>query len=260
MRFNVVTIFPQLITDALKEGIVSQAFKGGQLAVKTVNPRDFATDNHKTVDDRPFGGGDGMVLMIEPLMKAIESLGDERGRVVYLTPQGRKWTDSLAREWAADDRNLTLICGRYAGVDQRVINRYVDEEVSIGDYVLSGGEIPALVLIDSISRLRPGVLGNAESPQKDSFVEGLLEGPVFTRPREHELGAVPSFLMSGNHQEIAAVRKALATVLTGLRRPDLFASSPEMKKMIKKLRQIPASDLKQLGVDEAELSVLEAKA
>lgn len=258
MRFNVITIFPQLISDALKEGVVSQAFKGGQLGVKTVNPRDFSTDNHQSVDDRPFGGGDGMVFMIDPLVKALESLGEARGRVVYLTPQGKKWTDALAREWAARDQNITLICGRYAGIDQRVINRLVDDEISIGDYVLSGGEIPALVLMDSISRLRPGVLGNAESPQKDSFVEGLLEGPVFTRPRQHELGTVPSFLTSGNHQEISAVRAALSRALTLLKRPDLVKGSQEAGSLSKKLRELPAHELKELGVEEADLLKLEA--
>ncbi len=258
MNFNVLTLFPQTIHAALSEGVVGQSFQHGNLTVRTINPRDFTTDNHKTVDDRPFGGGDGMVLLIDPLEKALESLGDTKGKVVYLTPQGKPWSDSLARSWANESINITLICGRYAGIDQRFINEYVDEEISIGDYVLSGGEIPALVLMDSIARFCPGVLGNPASPDAESFSKGLLEGPIFTRPREHRLGQVPDFLLCGNHKHIEAVKSALAHALTALRRPDLLDPKKrnEIRKSVSDLEKIPEKELEAMGVPISEIHKL----
>lgn len=260
MRFQVLTLFPKMIEEALREGVVGQAVGAGQVEVKCVNPRDFATDLHRSVDDRPFGGGDGMVMMLEPLVAALESLGDRKGRVVYLSPQGRPWKDSVARQWAGDGRPVTLICGRYAGVDQRLINHHVDEEISIGDYVLSGGELAALVVIDSMTRLLPNVLGNPDSPQVDSFSQGLLEGPLFTRPRQHALGEVPATLLSGHHARIESYRRALALALTALKRPDLVAveavSNLRVVKAVKELLALPPEELKSLGVKTKELETL----
>lgn len=247
MRFNVISIFPQIITEALRQGVVGQAVIHGPMAVQVVNPRDFSEGSHQRVDDRPFGGGDGMVLMIDPLLKALESLSDQ-GRVVYLSPQGKPWTDRLARDWAKSSQPLTLICGRYAGVDQRFINSHVDDEISIGDYVLSGGELPALVLMDSIARFLPGVLGNAISPHQESFSQDRLEGPVFTRPQNHELGQVPRFLTSGDHRSIERFKQALAVVVTGLRRPDLGSTSEDFKQAMSLLLTLPAGDLEALGL------------
>lgn len=264
MRFQVVTLFPVMIEQALKEGVVGQAVSSGQVQVATVNPRDFTCDVHHSVDDRPFGGGDGMVMMLDPLLEALKSLGEQKGRVVYLSPQGRRWNDSLAREWAKNGQPVTLICGRYAGVDQRFINAHVDEEISIGDYVLSGGELAALVMIDTVSRLMPGVLGNPKSAGSDSFAQGLLEGPVYTRPREHALGAVPATLLSGHHAKIETYRQALALALTALKRPDLLHSLSldakvtlkSVPKAAEQLLALPEEELKSLGLSSAELKSL----
>lgn len=257
MKFRILTILPDLVTAALKEGVVGQSVQNGELQLEIVNPRDFTEDKYHRIDDRPFGGGDGMVMMIDPLVRALKSLADKNGPVVYMSPQGRKWNDNLARSWAKEYSEITLICGRYAGVDQRFINRYVDAEISVGDYVLSGGELAALVVMDTLARHLPGVLGNPLSSERDSFHDGLLEGPSFTRPNQHDLGDVPEFLMSGNHQNIALLRTAISQALTRLRRPDLIQECsvsvtwPEVAQTILKFTE---AEKNSLGFSPIELS------
>lgn len=218
--------------------MVGRAQERGLLEVQSWNPRDFATDNYRTVDERPYGGGPGMVMLIDPLRDAInaaraagaaKSGGAEtnqakatKAKVIYLSPQGTRLDQAKVRELAAGDR-LILLCGRYEAVDERLIEHEVDEEISIGDYVLSGGELAAAVLIDAIGRLQDGALNDAQSAQQDSFSDGLLDCPHYTRPEAHELGNVPAVLMSGDHAAIRRWRKKQALGRTWLRRPDLMA-------------------------------------
>lgn len=236
MRFSVVTLFPDLINEVLKVGVVGQAVANKQIAVEVFTPRSWTHDIHKTVDDRPFGGGDGMVLMSEPLAKCLDHILAEekdseaayKSRRLFLSPQGRRLDHSLVMELSLEE-HLILLCGRYAGVDQRLLNTYDFEEVSIGDYVLSGGELAALVLIDSIGRQKEGVLGHSESSRLDSFAgDGLLEAPCYTRPREWRDQEVPEFLLTGNHAQIAEDRWIVGVVITFMKRPDLL--SDYMKK------------------------------
>lgn len=260
MKFNVISIFPEMINQALSCGVVGRGINNKKLEVQTINLRDFAEDKYQTVDDKPYGGGDGMLLKPEPIAKALASLGikaknfstgkpqntstdapqnntttsDSQNfnshKVVYLSPQGSLWKDSKARIWAKDCKELTLICGRYAGVDQRILDLYVDEEVSIGDYVLSGGELPALSLIDSISRFIPGVLGHEDSANEDSFADCLLEAPQFTRPVVFQALPVPEVLISGDHKKIKKYKKDFALSTTKLKRPDLYKKYLNLKK------------------------------
>jgi len=256
MKFRVVTLFPNYFKTPLEEGVVGQYFSEGQATLALANPRDFAEDNHHSVDDRPFGGGDGMVMMIDPLTKALKSFGDKNGPVVLLSPQGRPWSDELARIWSKEYGEITLICGRYAGLDQRFINRYVDQEVSVGDYILSGGELAALVVIDSLVRHLPGALGNPASSEHDTFRSGLLEGPLFTRPNHHDLGDVPEFLLSGNHQKIAEIRNAISLCLTRLRRPDLLGEKMTMLRwpdLAQSVLQLSEPEKNALGFTPIEL-------
>ncbi len=238
MRIDVVTLFPEFIEASARVGVVGRAQERGLLEVQSWNPRDFATDNYRTVDERPYGGGPGMVMLIDPLRDAInaaraagaaKSGGAEanqakatKAKVIYLSPQGTRLDQAKVRELAAGDR-LILLCGRYEAVDERLIEHEVDEEISIGDYVLSGGELAAAVLIDAIGRLQDGALNDAQSAQQDSFSDGLLDCPHYTRPEAHELGNVPAVLMSGDHAAIRRWRKKQALGRTWLRRPDLMA-------------------------------------
>jgi tRNA (guanine37-N1)-methyltransferase len=226
LRIDVVTIFPGLFEAFLGESIVGIAGRSGVLEVRVHDLRGFTTDRHRTVDDAPYGGGPGMVMKPEPLVAAIEALAGEkqegrRARVALLTPQGRRLDQSQVAELATA-AHLVLVCGRYEGVDQRVIDLAVDEEISIGDYVLSGGEVPAMVLIEALARLLPGVLGNPESAGSDSFEHGLLEGPQYTRPAEFRGRSVPEVLLSGNHAAVARWRSEQADEITRRRRPDLI--------------------------------------
>lgn len=220
LRFTVLTLFPELIHGHLREGVVGRAVARGQVAVTTVDIRDFATDKYKSVDDVPFGGGAGMVMKPEPVARAIESVGPVERRVM-LTPNGRPFRQSDAEAWARLD-SLLLLCGRYEGIDERVTRRYMDDEVSIGDYVLSGGELAALVLIDATVRLVPGVLGNVESAAHESFSHGLLEHPHYTRPAVWRGEAVPEVLLSGHHARIAEWRHRASLLRTLRVRPDLL--------------------------------------
>ena len=258
--FNVITIFPEMITASLQEGLVGQAFAKGKAQLEVVSPRDFTEDQHRTVDDRPFGGGDGMVFLAEPLSRALESLGERRGKVVLLSPQGEMWSDAWAREWAEDPEPVTLICGRYGGVDQRFIERHVDEQVSIGDYILSGGELGALVVMDSVVRLLPQVLGNADSPHQESFVDGLLECPLYSRPREYAGLPVPEVLLSGHHSRIEEFREDVAWVQTWFKRPDLMAgrkgAGARIRQGAERLLKNSSADLESLGLGLAQLENL----
>jgi len=223
MRFDVVTLFPAMVEAVTDFGIVSRAAARGQMKLKTWNPRDYTQDVHRTVDDRPYGGGPGMVMQIEPLRQAIQAArkANPGARVVYMSPQGRLLDQDAVRHFAQQE-GLILLAGRYEGVDERLIEMEVDEEWSIGDYVLSGGELPAMVLVDAVTRLLPGVLGDEDSAQQDSFMDGLLDYPHYTRPEVYEDKAVPPVLLGGNHARIAQWRRQQSLVRTCLRRPDLL--------------------------------------
>jgi len=225
MRFDIISIFPELFAGVLECGILRRARQSGLVDVRLVNLRDFARDRHRSVDDRPYGGGEGMVFMPGPLFEAIEfCLGaerDEKSQVVLMTPQGETWSQNLAAEFATIS-HLILVCGRYEGVDQRVIDSLVDREISIGDFVLSGGEIPAMVVLDSVVRLIPGALGCEDSAVNESFSTGLLDYPQYTRPAEFRGQAVPEVLLSGDHAKIQKWREEQALEKTKRARPELM--------------------------------------
>ncbi len=225
MRFDIITVFPGLFAGVLECGIIRRARQSGLVDIRLVNLRDFARDKHKSVDDRPYGGGEGMVFMPAPLFEAVEfcrrTERDSVCQVILLTPQGRPWSQNLAAEFATSG-HLVLICGRYEGVDQRVIDHLVDREISIGDFVLTGGEIPAMVVVDSVVRLIPGVLGCAESTVNESFSTGLLDYPQYTRPAEYRGYTVPEVLLSGDHARIEKWRKEKAMEKTKQARPELM--------------------------------------
>jgi len=224
MRIDVVTLFPEFVDGCAAIGVVGRAQERGLLQVKTWNPRDFATGNYRRVDERPFGGGPGMVMLIDPLRAAIDAAraaAAELVKVIYLSPQGTRLTQDKVSELAQRDR-VILLCGRYEGIDERLIEHAVDEELSIGDYVLSGGELAAAVVIDAIGRLQEGALNDAQSAQQDSFSDGLLDCPHYTRPERHEWGDVPAVLTCGDHAAIVRWRRQQALARTWQRRPDLL--------------------------------------
>jgi tRNA (guanine37-N1)-methyltransferase len=224
LRFDVITIFPGLVRDAIAYSIPGRASKAGLVDVRVHDLRTWTDDRHHTVDDSPFGGGSGMIFKPEPLARALRSIVDEAGRpdrVVYLTAEGRRLDQSLANALSLQQHHV-LLCGHYRGIDERIRERYVTDEISIGDYVLSGGEFPALVLMDAVIRLIPGAIGDAESALDDSFQNGLLDCPWYTRPREFEGDEVPGVLLNGDHRAIAAWRHERAIERTRARRPDLL--------------------------------------
>ena len=221
LHVDVITLFPEMIEGAANYGVLGQALKSDLLKISTHTPREFAEDRHRTVDDRPFGGGDGMIMLAETLEKSLNKVKHKNSRVIYMSPQGSVLTAQKSRELAQQE-HLVILCGRYGGVDQRILNKYVDEEISIGDYVISGGELGALVVIDAVSRFIPGVLGHADSADKDSFSEGLLEHPNFTRPRQWQEQEVPEVLLSGNHKLIEEWKVKVSALVTMKKRPDLF--------------------------------------
>jgi tRNA (guanine37-N1)-methyltransferase len=223
MRFDVLTLFPELISPFLETGVLGRAVKKGVVDVKLTNIRSFARGPHKVTDDRPYGGGDGMIMKPGPIIRALKSIerADGRSLVILLTPQGEPFEQSMAQELCKADQ-LILICGRYEGVDERVKSGQIDREVSIGDYILSGGELGALVVIDAVSRLVPGVLGGERSSEEDSFTDGLLEYPQYTRPRVFRGQEVPSVLLSGAHEKIRQWRRTQSLKRTLERRPDLL--------------------------------------
>lgn len=224
-RFSFITIHPQFIDAYLKFGVFRAAERQG-LGFSSVNLRSFAVDKHGSIDDAPFGGGDGMVLRVEPLAAAVRSL-PQPAKVIVTSPSGRPWTQADAERYAKAPEDLIFIAGRFAGIDQRFLETFVDDDISLGDFVVSGGELPSLLLADSILRLIPGVLGNAQSPEEDSFgpgLAGMLEYPLYTRPLEFEGKPVPEVLLSGDHKAIAKWRQSEALKKTERLRPDLLAS------------------------------------
>ncbi len=224
MRVDIVGLFPEFVAQMASHGVVARAQARGLLSIHGWNPRDHAEGSYRRVDDRPFGGGPGMVMLIDPLRAALQAARAADPAPVtttYLSPQGRPLTQAGVRELAGRGR-LLLLCGRYEGIDERLVASEVDEELSIGDYVLSGGELAAAVIIDAVARLQPGALNDAESAAQDSFGDGLLDCPHYTRPLEHALGGVPEVLLSGNHAEIARWRRMQALGRTWQRRPELL--------------------------------------
>lgn len=223
MRVDIFTIFPGILGAPLRESLLGKAIQAGIIDVRVHDLRAFAdpSDPHRAIDDASFGGGPGMVMKPEPVFAAVESLGSDRGRTILLSPGGRRLDQAFARE-LADERRLVLICGRYEGVDERVVRGLPAEEVSIGDYVLSGGEVAALVVLEAVTRLVPGVIGREESLERDSFEDGILDHPHFTRPREFRGMAVPDVLVSGDHAAIERWRRSAALEKTRRNRPDLL--------------------------------------
>ena len=230
MRFDIITIFPEFFRETFDYGIIRRACAAGLVKIEAHDLRGWATDKHHVVDDRPFGGGDGMVLKPEPIFAAVEQFAgtarredyDAQTRVILLSPQGRVLTQSLAGDLSKNAKHIVLICGRYEGVDERVAEALVTDEISIGDYILSGGEPAAIVLLDAIVRLLPGALGSETSAVNESFAEGLLDCPQYTRPPEFRGMRVPDVLLSGNHGEIARWRREAALDKTRRKRPDLL--------------------------------------
>ncbi len=277
MRFEIVTIFPQFFEGPFNFGVLRRALDGGLVRVGIHNLREFTTDRHQTVDDRPFGGGEGMVLKPEPIFRAVESMGiaekkardTTRESVVLLSAQGKPFTQAVAREMAAIER-VVLLCGRYEGVDERVNDLVADSELSIGDYVISGGELAAAIIVDAVSRLLPGVLGNEDSTRYESFASqaqaagdavgmsprstcdsgGLLDYPHYTRPQEFRGGSVPQVLSSGNHEEIRRWRRRQSLAKTLRNRPELLteaALSEEDRELLKELKGKQPGSAKHLG-------------
>ena len=240
IRFGVVTLFPEMFSALTASGITSRALEAGLWSLKTWNPRDFTTDNYRTVDDRPYGGGPGMVMLAEPIERTLDAVkSSEGGRVIYLTPQGRKLDHRKVME-LSQQSSMTLLCGRYEGVDERLLDRRVDEEISIGDFVLSGGELAAMALIDAVVRQLPGALGDEASAVEESFADGLLDCPQYTRPETYAGVKVPEILMSGHHENIRRWRLKQALGRTWLRRPELLAArslSKEEQKLLDEFQQ-----------------------
>lgn len=244
IRFDVVTLFPEMFSAVTASGITGRALQAGLWQLNTWNPRDFTTDNYRTVDDRPYGGGPGMVMLAEPLDRTLAAVREAGGgRVVYLTPQGKRLDHAKALELAQCSA-LTLLCGRYEGVDERLLERRVDEELSLGDFVLSGGELAAMAVMDTVVRQLPGALGGEGSAEQESFATGLLEAPQYTRPErwpaEVTEANVPAMLMSGHHENIRRWRLKQALGRTLLRRPELLAArtmSKEERTLLEEFRR-----------------------
>lgn len=260
LRINIITLFKGFFDSPLQVGVLGRAIRRGFLKVCFVNPRDFATGAYRSVDDSPFGGADGMVMKFDPLRKALLSL-PHRGRVVYLSPRGGKWNWHKARQWVQSPASTyTLVCGRYGGVDERFISKYVEEEISVGDYVLSGGEAAGLVMLDSLCRFVKGVLGNEESVACESFENHqLLEAPQWTQPREVEGMCVPSVMLSGHHQNIQTFRHRMSVLLTALRRADLLDPSykkTDLPRACDMALKLPPEELKACGLTVEQIKSL----
>lgn len=250
IQFSVISLFPEMFSAITDYGVVGRAIDNGIIDIQSINPRDFTVDHHRTVDDRPYGGGPGMLMKIEPLEKAILSAKEQRvdkavpfkqdnetceaDKVIYLSPQGKKVNHQLLTQ-LSQQAHLILLAGRYEGIDERLLNKHVDLELSLGDFVMSGGELGAMVIIDAVTRLLPGVLGHKESAIEDSFVDGLLDHPHYTRPESFDNDAVPEVLLSGNHQAIEDWRLQQRLGRTWIRRPDLLKNrnlSQQEKKLL----------------------------
>lgn len=229
MRFEILTLFPEMVTEGLNTSILKRAVDAGYISIHATDIRDYTIDKHKKVDDYPYGGGAGMLIQAQPVYDAYKSVcgnGAKKPRVLYMTPQGRTFDQKYAEELSKEE-NLVFLCGHYEGIDERVIEEIVTDEVSLGDFVLTGGELPAMVMIDCISRLIPGVLGSEESAEDESFSDGLLEYPQYTRPEEWMGKKVPDVLLSGNHKEIKLWRTREALLRTKEKRPDLYEKTIE---------------------------------
>lgn len=239
MKIDILTLFPSMLEEVFSYSIIGRAIKNKLIELNYINIRDFSEDKHRRVDDYPFGGGPGMVMKPEPIYKAIESVKKANSRVIYLTPKGKVYNQSLAKE-LSKEQHLILLCGHYEGIDNRIVENYIDDEISIGDYVLTGGEISAMVIVDTVARLIPGVLSGKESYEEESHYNGLLEYPQYTRPRVFRGHKVPEVLLSGNHKKIKEWRMYQSLKLTYLRRPDLIDKielSEEQIKMLKKIKK-----------------------
>ena len=244
MNFHVLTLFPEMIRDGFETSITGRAVEKGLLSLETVNIRDFSVNKHNRVDDYPYGGGAGMVMQAEPVYLAWESVVEKLGRkpkVLYMSPQGRVFDQTMAQE-LAEEEDLLFLCGHYEGIDERVLEEIVDEEVSIGDYVLTGGELPALVIMDAVSRLVVGVLHNEDSAEFDSFHDNLLEYPQYSRPEVWRGKAVPPILMSGHHANVEKWRREQSLLRTRQRRPDLLEDANLSKTDLKFLRMLEEHD------------------
>ncbi len=229
MNFYVMTLFPEMISQVMGDSIIGRAAETGTISITPVNIRDYTQDKHKHVDDYPYGGGAGMVMQAQPIYDCYRDIVEKTGpapRVIYMTPQGRVF-DQAAAQSLAGEENLIFLCGHYEGVDERILEEIVTDNISIGDYVLTGGELPAMVMIDAIARLVPGVLNNRESAEYDSFQDGLLEYPQYTRPEEFHGRMVPEVLLSGHHQHIDTWRRQQSLLRTKERRPDLLAAAEQ---------------------------------
>lgn len=239
MNFHVLTLFPEMIEQGMHTSIIGRAIAGGYLSIDAINIRDYAFNKHQKVDDYPYGGGAGMLMQAEPVYLAYESVQKKLGyrpRVVYLTPQGEVFHQTMAKE-LAKEKDLVFLCGHYEGIDERVLDEIVTDYVSIGDYVLTGGELPAMVMMDSISRMVPGVLSNQESGETESFAENLLEYPQYSRPEEWHGQKVPPVLLSGHHANIEAWRREQSILCTAKRRPDLLKKADLTNKEWSQVRQ-----------------------
>lgn len=239
MNFHVLTLFPEMIEQGMHTSIIGRAIAGGYLSIDAINIRDYAFNKHQKVDDYPYGGGAGMLMQAEPVYLAYESVQKKLGyrpRVVYLTPQGEVFHQTMAKE-LAKEKDLVFLCGHYEGIDERVLDEIVTDYVSIGDYVLTGGELPAMVMMDSISRMVPGVLSNQESGETESFAENLLEYPQYSRPEEWHGQKVPPVLLSGHHAIIEAWRREQSILRTAKRRPDLLKKADLTNKEWSQVRQ-----------------------
>ncbi len=253
MHFTVITLFPEIFTSFWENSIIRRALEEGHISASAVNIRDFAKDRHRTTDDRPYGGGCGMVIKPEPLAAAIRSVKENApdAKTILMTPQGRKFDQSVAREMAGE-KEIIFICGRYEGIDERICRNFTDGELSIGDYVLTGGEPAVMVVIDAVSRLIPGVLGCENSAENDSFSRGLLEHGHFTRPGIFEGESVPEVLLSGNHQQIERWRLEDSLIRTFLKRPDLLKTGKLHREEVRILKKWQDDIAKLIAFQERE--------
>ncbi len=265
MKINIITLFPDFFKSPLETGVLGRALHTGLISIGFTNPRDFAEDKYQSVDDSPFGGGDSMVMKYETLKKSLEFLHNKnpenaKGHTVCLSPQGEKWDYRKARAYAKKKDALTFICGRYGGMDQRFINEYVTQEISVGDYVLTGGEPAMLVILDSLSRFIKGTLGNKYSADEESFeCQGLLEAPQWTRPREILGYKIPEVVFSGHHKDIKQFRYFMSIFITALKRSDLLALSSaknDLPKAIKMVQAFSKKELKACGICKEDLSAV----
>jgi tRNA (guanine37-N1)-methyltransferase len=251
MKIDILTLFPEMFDGPFGSSIIKRAREKGLVHINTINIRDFAYDKHRVVDDYPFGGGAGMVMKPEPIYGAVSSAKETNtGKVILLCPQGKVFSQSIAVN-LAQEKEMILICGHYEGIDERVREGLIDEEISIGDYVLTGGELPAMILVDAVSRLIPGVLGEEESFQTDSFYDGLLEYPQYTRPREFNGMVVPDILLSGDHEKIRKWRRMQSIMRTADRRPDIFEKI-ELSAEDKELYRIGCTQQGGTGIESGE--------